>query len=255
MDFSGTGGGGGVQRFRYTLKTPYELELKTEPGKADLKHIVIDGSNVAITHGLKKVFSCRGIALQLNIFGSLATETSLCLSHSGEQGVILMSQPLLNTYQLRPHTEQHFLTQLQELGILSLTPAQMVFGERIASHDDRDMQPLLNALPDVGTFDPGFWSPNTQVANTSHQPPSRNQGASSGSWLPQHPHFTPLATVPSTQQNLLGPAQRSSSETSQLRAALLKIFPDSEQKLKIDQILAAHPDMKDLNALSALVLD
>ncbi|XP_006109249.1 NEDD4-binding protein 1-like [Myotis lucifugus] len=34
-------------------------------------------------------------------------------------------------------TEQHFLTQLQELGILSLTPARMVFGERIASHDDR----------------------------------------------------------------------------------------------------------------------
>ncbi|CAO2609994.1 NEDD4-binding protein 1 [Lemmus lemmus] len=163
MDSSGMG----VQRFRDTLKTPYKLKLKTEPGKADLKHIVIDGSNVAIT----------------------------------------------------------------------------------------DMQPLLNALPDVGMFDPGFRSPNTQVANTSHQPPSRNQGASSGSWLPQQPHFIPLATFPSIQQNLLGPAQRSSAETSQLRAALLKIFPDSEQKLTIDQILAAHPDMKDLNALSALVLD
>uniref|UniRef100_UPI0030131E85 NEDD4-binding protein 1 n=1 Tax=Homo sapiens TaxID=9606 RepID=UPI0030131E85 len=50
-------------------------------------------------------------------------------------------------------------------------------------------------------------------------------------------------------------SQRSSAETSELREALLKIFPDSEQKLKIDQILAAHPYMKDLNALSALVLD
>ncbi|CAO2611064.1 NEDD4-binding protein 1, partial [Lemmus lemmus] len=45
MDSSGMG----VQRFRDTLKTPYKLKLKTEPGKADLKHIVIDGSNVAIT--------------------------------------------------------------------------------------------------------------------------------------------------------------------------------------------------------------
>uniref|UniRef100_UPI00202046B6 NEDD4-binding protein 1 n=1 Tax=Myodes glareolus TaxID=447135 RepID=UPI00202046B6 len=45
MDSSVTG----VQRFRDTLKTPYKLELKNEPGKADLKHIVIDGSNVAIT--------------------------------------------------------------------------------------------------------------------------------------------------------------------------------------------------------------
>jgi len=44
---------------------------------------------------------------------------------------------LLNAYQLLPRTEQHFLAQLQELGILSLTPARMVFGERIASHDDR----------------------------------------------------------------------------------------------------------------------
>lgn len=117
------------------------------------------------------------------------------------------------------------------------------------------MQPLLNALPNVDTFDPGFRSPNTQVVNTSHQPPSRNQGASSSSWLPQQPHFTPLVTLPSIQQNILMPAQRSSAETSELREALLKIFPDSEQKLKIDQILVAHPYMKDLNALSALVLD
>ena len=39
----------GVQRFRDTLKVPYKLELKNEPGRTDLKHIVIDGSNVAIT--------------------------------------------------------------------------------------------------------------------------------------------------------------------------------------------------------------
>lgn len=101
---------------------------------------------------------------------------------------------------------------------------------------------------------PGFRSPSTQVANTSHQPPSRIQ-TSSNHWLPQQPHFTPLATLPIMQQNLPVPAQRSSAETSELREALLKIFPDSEQKLKIDQILVAHPYMKDLNALSALVLD
>lgn len=311
MDSSVTG----VQRFRDTLKTPYKLELKNEPGRADLKHIVIDGSNVAITHGLKKFFSCRGIAIAVEYFWKLGNRN------------ITVFVPQWRTRRDPNVTEQHFLTQLQELGILSLTPARMVFGERIASHDDRfllhladktggiivtndnfrefvtesvswreiitkrllqytfvgdifmvpddplgrngprldeflrkegflrDMQPLLNALPDVGTFDPSFRSPNTQVANTSHQPPSRNQGASSGPWLPQQPHFTPLATVPSMQQNLLVPAQRSSAETSELRAALLKIFPDSEQKLKIDQILVAHPYMKDLNALSALVLD
>lgn len=39
----------GVQRFRDTLKMPYRLELKNEPSRTGLKHIIINGSNVAIT--------------------------------------------------------------------------------------------------------------------------------------------------------------------------------------------------------------
>ncbi|KAG9461482.1 hypothetical protein GDO78_016719, partial [Eleutherodactylus coqui] len=35
------------------------------------------------------------------------------------------------------HTEQHFLQQLEELGILSFTPSRTVLGSRIAAHDDR----------------------------------------------------------------------------------------------------------------------
>ncbi|MBZ3875365.1 NEDD4-binding protein 1 [Sciurus carolinensis] len=305
----------GVQRFRDTLKVPYKLELKNEPGRMDLKHIVIDGSNVAITHGLKKFFSCRGIAIAVEYFWKLGNRN------------ITVFVPQWRTRRDPNVTEQHFLTQLQELGILSLTPARMVFGERIASHDDRfllhladktggiivtndnfrefvtesvswreiitkrllqytfvgdifmvpddplgrsgprleeflrkevflrDMQPLLNALPNVGIFDPSFRVPGTQAASTSHQPPGRIQGASPSHWLPQQSHFPLLPNLPSVQQNLPMPAQRSSAETSELREALLKIFPDSEQRLKIDQILIAHPYMKDLNALSAMVLD
>lgn len=297
----------GVQRFRDTLKVPYKLELKNEPGRADLKHIVIDGSNVAITHGLKKFFSCRGIAIAVEYFWKLGNRN------------ITVFVPQWRTRRDSNVTEQHFLTQLQELGILSLTPARMVFGERIASHDDRfllhladktggiivtndnfrefvtesiswreiitkrllqytfvgdifmvpddplgrsgprleeflrkevslrDMQPLLSALPKVGMFDPGLRGP-AQPASASHQPPARTQGASPGPWLPQQPRFLLLPSLPL-------PTQRSPVETSELREALLKIFPDSEQRLKIDQILAAHPYMKDLNALSAMVLD
>uniref|UniRef100_A0A8C6D5G9 NEDD4-binding protein 1 n=1 Tax=Moschus moschiferus TaxID=68415 RepID=A0A8C6D5G9_MOSMO len=269
----------GVQRFRDTLKVPYKLELKNEPGRTDLKHIVIDGSNVAITHGLKKFFSCRGIAIAVEYFWKLGNRN------------ITVFVPQWRTRRDPNVTEQHFLTQLQELGILSLTPARMVFGERIASHDDRfllhladktggiivtndnfrefvtesvswreiitkrDMQPLLNALPNVGMFDPSFRVPGAQAANTSHQPPTRIQGTPTSHWLPQQPRFPLLPNLPNIQQNLPMPAQRSPAETNELREALLKIFPDSEQKLKIDQILAAHPYMKDLNALSAMVLD
>ncbi|XP_075394034.1 NEDD4-binding protein 1 isoform X2 [Tenrec ecaudatus] len=302
----------GVQRFRDTLKVPYKLELKNEPGRTDLKHIVIDGSNVAITHGLQKFFSCRGIAIAVEYFWKLGNRN------------ITVFVPQWRTRRDPNVTEQHFLTQLQELGILSLTPARMVFGERIASHDDRfllhladktggiivtndnfrefvtesvswreiitkrllqytfvgdifmvpddplgrsgprleeflqkdvflrGMQPLLNALPNVGMFDPSFRVPGAPAASTSHQPPARIQGALPSHWLPQQPRF-PL--LPNIQQNLSMPTQRSSAETSELREALLKIFPDSEQRLKIDHILAAHPYMKDLNALSAMVLD
>ncbi|XP_062967473.1 NEDD4-binding protein 1 [Cynocephalus volans] len=305
----------GVQRFRDTLKVPYKLELKNEPGRTDLKHIVIDGSNVAITHGLKKFFSCRGIAIAVEYFWKLGNRN------------ITVFVPQWRTRRDPNVTEQHFLTQLQELGILSLTPARMVFGERIASHDDRfllhladktggiivtndnfrefvtesvswreiitkrllqytfvgdifmvpddplgrsgprleeflrkevflrDMQPLLNALPNVGIFDPSFRVPGTQAASTSHQPLTRIQGAPPSHWLPQKPHFPLLPNLPNIQQNLPIPAQRSSAETNELREALLKIFPDSKQRLKIDQILVAHPFMKDLNALSAMVLD
>ncbi|XP_003127038.2 NEDD4-binding protein 1 [Sus scrofa] len=305
----------GVQRFRDTLKVPYKLELKNEPGRTDLKHIVIDGSNVAITHGLKKFFSCRGIAIAVEYFWKLGNRN------------ITVFVPQWRTRRDPNVTEQHFLTQLQELGILSLTPARMVFGERIASHDDRfllhladktggiivtndnfrefvtesaswreiitkrllqytfvgdifmvpddplgrsgprleeflrkevflrDMQPLLNALPNVGIFDPNFRVPGPQAGSTSHQPPARIQGTPPSHWLPQQPRFPLLSNLSSIQQNLPMPAQRSAAETNELREALLKIFPDSEQRLKIDQILAAHPYMKDLNALSAMVLD
>ncbi|KAL2762487.1 NEDD4-binding protein 1 [Daubentonia madagascariensis] len=305
----------GVQRFRDTLKVPYKLELKNEPGRTDLKHIVIDGSNVAITHGLKKFFSCRGIAIAVEYFWKLGNRN------------ITVFVPQWRTRRDPNVTEQHFLTQLQELGILSLTPARMVFGERIASHDDRfllhladktggiivtndnfrefvtesvswreiitkrllqytfvgdifmvpddplgrsgprleeflqkevflrDMQPRLNALPNVGMFDPSFRVHGTQAASTSHQPPTRIQGTPPSHWLPQQPRFPLLPSLPTIQQSLPMPAQRSSVETSELREALLKIFPDSEQRLKIDQILVAHPYMKDLNALSAMVLD
>ncbi|XP_023568757.1 NEDD4-binding protein 1 isoform X1 [Octodon degus] len=304
MDSSVTG----VQRFRDTLKVPYKLELKNEPGRTDLKHIVIDGSNVAITHGLKKFFSCRGIAIAVEYFWKLGNRN------------ITVFVPQWRTRRDPNVTEQHFLTQLQELGILSLTPARMVFGERIASHDDRfllhladktggiivtndnfrefvtesvswreiitkrllqytfvgdifmvpddplgrsgprleeflqkevslrDMQPLLSALPKVGMFDPGLRVPGTQPASASHQPLARTQGTSPGPWLLPQPRLPLLASLPL-------PSQRSPAETSELREALLKIFPDSEQRLKIDQILMAHPYMKDLNALSAMVLD
>ncbi|XP_018116154.1 NEDD4-binding protein 1-like isoform X2 [Xenopus laevis] len=115
----------GVQIFQNSLKVPYRLELKNEPGKWDLKHIIIDGSNVAMSHGLQQFFSCRGIALAVEYFWK-----------KGHRNITVFV-PQWRTKRDPYITEQHFLQQLQELGILSFTPSRTVLGARIASHDDR----------------------------------------------------------------------------------------------------------------------
>ncbi|TMS05579.1 NEDD4-binding protein 1 [Larimichthys crocea] len=48
------------------------------------------------------------------------------------------------------------------------------------------------------------------------------------------------------------PPQRSAGETSELKRKLYDIFPD--QKQRIDRILSDNPYMRDLNALSGLLL-
>ncbi|NXO86855.1 N4BP1 protein, partial [Sitta europaea] len=295
----------GVQRFLDSLKKPYKLELINEPGKPYLKHIIIDGSNVAISHGLRKFFSCRGIAIAVDYFWK-----------RGHRNITVFV-PQWRTRRDPSITEQHFLTQLEDVGILSLTPARMVLGARIAAHDDRFLLHLaaktggvivtndnfrefvtesfawreviqkrllqytfagdIFMVPDdpLGRNGPrlddflrnegysrGSWS--TQKAlqgsgqyssetpfflpkvSSSCQPGGRVHDDRSSPWLPQEENTEPCPPIP---------PQRSASETVQLREALNKIFPDYDQRQKIDQILANHPFMRDLNALSAMVLD
>ncbi|NXK93508.1 N4BP1 protein, partial [Formicarius rufipectus] len=292
----------GAQRFLDSLKKPYRLELKNEPGKPYLKHIIIDGSNVAISHGLRKFFSCRGIAIAVDYFWK-----------RGHRNITVFV-PQWRTRRDPFITEQNFLTQLQDVGILSLTPARMVLGARIAAHDDRFLLHLADKtggvivtndnfrefvtesfawreiiqkrllqytfagdifmVPDdpLGRNGPrlddflrsegrsrDFRSAQTtsqssgqytfetplfprQAPSSSGQPEGRARDGRSSPWLP-------------LEEKEPYPPQRSASETVQLREALIKIFPDYDQRQKIDLILSAHPFMRDLNALSAMVLD
>ncbi|NXP74645.1 N4BP1 protein, partial [Ramphastos sulfuratus] len=298
----------GVQRFLDSLKKPYKLELKNEPGNPHLKHIIIDGSNVAISHGLRKFFSCRGIAIAVDYFWN-----------RGHRNITVFV-PQWRTRRDPYITEQDFLTELQDVGILSLTPARMVLGARIASHDDRFLLHLAdktggvivtndnfrefvtespawreiiqkrllqytfagdifmvpddplgrngprlddflrnegcyrgfksayNAFQSSGEYysETPFFEPGPNPNSNSRQPQNRVYGDRASTWLPLETNINSGVAVP---------PQRSASETVQLREALIKIFPDYEQRQKIDQILADHPFMRDLNALSAMVLD
>lgn len=292
----------GGQRFLESLKTPYKLELKNEPGKPHLKYIVIDGSNVAMAHGLSKYFSCRGIAIAVDYFWKRGHRK------------ITVFVPQWRTKRDSSITEQHFLTQLQDVGILALTPARVVLGSRIASHDDRFLLHLAEKtggvivtndnlrefvgesaswreiiqkrllpftfagdffmVPDdpMGRKGPGLERflqedfhnrgnpPQFDLASTglplSGPPHFRmqpdNSGQSAKNTLPGHLPGLPMA-LPANSDLL--PHPRSAAETSRLKEALKKIFPTSEQREKIEEILIQHPHMRDMNALSAMVLD
>ncbi|KAI9999983.1 hypothetical protein NQD34_011826 [Periophthalmus magnuspinnatus] len=94
----------------------------------ELRPIVIDGSNVAMSHGNKEIFSCRGIQLAVNFF--------LDRGHND----IKVFVPTWRKEQSRPDapiTDQHILTDLENRGILVFTPSRQVKGKRVVCYDDR----------------------------------------------------------------------------------------------------------------------
>lgn len=83
-------------------------------------------------------------------------------------------------------------------------------------------------------------SPPQTPTSTSWPPPSR---------MPQYEWNSPRRS-PSPSPS--PPPQRSAAETAELKRKLYDIFPD--QKQRIDRILNDNPYMRDLNALSGLLL-
>ncbi|XP_043939727.1 endoribonuclease ZC3H12A [Protopterus annectens] len=94
----------------------------------NLRPVVIDGSNVAMSHGNKEVYSCRGILLAVNWF--------LERGHHD----ITVFVPSWRKEQPRPDvpiTEQHILQELEKKKILVFTPSRRVGGKRVVCYDDR----------------------------------------------------------------------------------------------------------------------
>ncbi|XP_064846917.1 probable ribonuclease ZC3H12D isoform X1 [Oncorhynchus masou masou] len=91
--------------------------------------VVIDGSNVAMSHGNKQVFSCRGLLLAVRWFL--------------ERGLrdITVFVPLWRKEQPSPEApmtaDQHILHELEKRTILVYTPSRCVNGKRVVCYDDR----------------------------------------------------------------------------------------------------------------------
>ncbi|NWW67596.1 ZC12D ribonuclease, partial [Ifrita kowaldi] len=95
---------------------------------SSLRPIVIDGSNVAMSHGNKEVFSCWGIQLAVDWFR--------------ERGhtYIKVFVPLWRKEPPRqdsPIADQHILEELEKQSILVYTPSRKVKGKRVVCYDDR----------------------------------------------------------------------------------------------------------------------
>ncbi|XP_056254437.1 ribonuclease ZC3H12A [Seriola aureovittata] len=123
---------GDVQAAGPTLQLPVPAAAPSsrEDNSEDedaLRPVVIDGSNVAMSHGNKEVFSCLGIQLSVNFF--------LDRGHTD----VTVFVPSWRKEQPRPDapiTDQHILRDLERKKILVFTPSRRFAGKRVVCNDD-----------------------------------------------------------------------------------------------------------------------
>lgn len=94
----------------------------------NLRPIVIDGSNVAMSHGNQRVFSCRGIKLCVEYF-----------QRRGHRNITVFV-PMWRMHEHRqesPIINQEVLVELFSQDILKLTPSKSNGSRRIVCYDDK----------------------------------------------------------------------------------------------------------------------
>ncbi|KAI1898234.1 hypothetical protein AGOR_G00070240 [Albula goreensis] len=127
----GSGAGAGLPRgpCAKEISSPeVSLEDESVDNADNLRPIVIDGSNVAMSHGNKEVFSCRGIQLAVDWF-----------LEKGHKDITVFV-PAWRKEQSRPDapiTDQEILRKLEKEKILVFTPSRRVQGRRVVCYDDR----------------------------------------------------------------------------------------------------------------------
>lgn len=273
----GTRGGNlvtGTQRFQEALQDPFTLCLANVPGKPDLRHIVIDGSNVAMVHGLQHYFSSRGIAIAVQYFWD-----------RGHRDITVFV-PQWRFSKDSKVREGHFLHKLYSLSLLSLTPSRVLDGKRISSYDDRFMVKLAEETDGIIVSNDQFrdlaeesekWMaiirerllPFTFVGNLFMVPddPLGRNGPTLDEFL-KKPVRAPGSSKP--QQSARGVTEHSNQqqgrkeeekgnggirktrETERLRRQLLEVFWGQDHK--VDFILQREPYCRDINQLSEALL-
>ncbi|CAH1229663.1 ZC3H12C [Branchiostoma lanceolatum] len=116
-------------------KTEDEAVFSDEDETDNLRAIVIDGSNVAMSHGNKEVFSCKGIALAVDYFIKRGHRDITVFVPNWRKEASRPEQPI---------AEQQILDKLEKDKILVYTPSRRVAGRRVVCYDDRFILRLAN---------------------------------------------------------------------------------------------------------------
>ncbi|CAH1799521.1 unnamed protein product [Owenia fusiformis] len=95
---------------------------------SQLRHIVIDGSNVAMSHGNKEKFSCKGIEIAVNWFKARGHRDITVFVPKWRKEVARTDNPIIN---------QEILHKLDQENILVYTPSRRIGGKRVVCYDDR----------------------------------------------------------------------------------------------------------------------
>ncbi|CAH0382180.1 unnamed protein product [Bemisia tabaci] len=126
----GSGGGtvGEVNELPPPLLSQECTVQQHQPNETRLRPIVIDGSNVAMSHGNNEVFSCRGIKICVDWFRA-----------RGHQEIVVFV-PKWRKESPRPDNlirDQDVLLELERERALVFTPSRLVGGKRMICYDDR----------------------------------------------------------------------------------------------------------------------
>lgn len=111
------------------------------PQAPKLRHVVIDGSNVAMSHGNKETFSCRGIKICVDWFRMRGhTDITVFVPKWRKEA----SRP-----DNRRIIDQDILTELERARMLVFTPSREIGGKRMVCYDDRYILRLASELDGV----------------------------------------------------------------------------------------------------------
>jgi len=127
--------GGSVSQ---STKAPKQTQKVSE--SQHLRPIVVDGSNLAMSHGNKETFSCRGIKLCVSWFQARGHKD------------ITVFVPKWRKESSKPDTpikDQQMLLELEKERLLFFTPSRQVRGRRLVCHDDRY---ILNLAAETGAI-------------------------------------------------------------------------------------------------------